>query len=125
MSRLRSQTLSWRPPVPRHRPAVSASEPLVRVLASLALFLAVGIAITWENHPFTRALRSGDTAAFGSVSTLRMPSAAVPPAPRAEGVDSRPRAMLAAAATPAWRPGFEWHYRWSDPARLRNLYSRH
>jgi hypothetical protein len=44
-----------------------------------------------------------------------MPSAAVPPAPRAEGVDSRPRAMLAAAATPAWRPGFEWHYRWSDP----------
>ncbi len=83
--------------------------------ASLCLVLTLGFAIVVENQQFGETLRGTDALPYASAAAAVIPPSAIPIVPGGS-YTGRP---LAAAhpndAPPIWKPGFQWHYRWSDP----------
>ena len=85
------------------------------VLSSVGLFLAVGLAIALECQQLTRTVQFVDTRSPSSISIPAAPSAAASThSLPAHG--ARPSSgMQPSWSLPVWKPGFQWHYRWSDP----------
>jgi hypothetical protein len=84
------------------------------MLSSVGLLLAVGLAIAIECQQLTRTVQFVDT---------RYPaSASIPAAPASvSSMDSIPghrnrssAGMQPSWSLPVWKPGFQWHYQWSD-----------
>jgi len=83
--------------------------------ASLCLFLALGLGIAMECRPLTQAVHRVDARPFASAPSAIIPTSATRVASARDGADWPPTATRPHAAPPAWKPGFQWHYRWSDP----------
>jgi len=83
--------------------------------ASFCLFLALGLAIAVESQQLTRTAHGVDARPFTAASGAVVPASAI----RVASVHGRaawsPSATQTHDAPPAWKPGFQWHYRWSDP----------
>jgi len=85
------------------------------MLSSLGLLLAVGLAIALEWQQLTRTAHFVATRHPVSTSNpaIPAPAASMDSLPRRGDRDSAGRQLP--WSLPVWKPGFQWHYRWSDP----------
>jgi hypothetical protein len=88
--------------------------PRAGTLSSLCLILAVGLAIILECQQLTRGVQFVDARR----PTLAANAATALSAVRADSTSDRrerPSSRVSPpSALPIWKPGFQWHYRWSD-----------
>jgi hypothetical protein len=83
--------------------------------ASLCLFLALGLGIAMECQQLTQAVHGVDARPFASAPSGVIPASAARVASAHDRADWPSPATPPHGAPPAWKPGFQWHYRWSDP----------
>ncbi len=81
------------------------------MLGSLSVVLVVGLAVVMESQQLMRTAYRPDEGAAAVASRAALPTALARAAHNSDHADRLP----AAQAAPVWKPGFEWHYRWSDP----------
>jgi hypothetical protein len=74
------------------------------LVPSFCLFLVVGLAIAVECQQLSRTVHGVETRQRASTSSPSLPT----PLPR-------PATIQPSGLAPEWKPGFQWHYRWSDP----------
>ena len=83
--------------------------------ASACLFLALGLGIAIESQSLTSPVGGVEAQIIASAPRRAIPGLAA----RSASAPARAGWPLAATpprdAPPAWKPGFQWHYRWSDP----------
>jgi hypothetical protein len=83
--------------------------------ASVCLFIAVGLAVAIESQQLTQSVQRVEMRPLASGSNAVVPASAVRTASAHERVHWSAPVMRPHNGPPAWKPGFQWHYRWSDP----------
>ena len=83
--------------------------------ASLCLFLVLGLAIVIESQQLTQTVHGVEARPYASASAADIPVSAIPVASVHNRAGWPPPATQPHGAPPVWKPGFQWHYRWSDP----------
>ncbi len=84
-------------------------------LASLCLVSALGLGIAIESQPLTQTVRESEARPAAPASSRVIPASTARNASAPDRAGWPPAATLRHDAPPAWKPGFQWHYRWSDP----------
>lgn len=91
-----------------------ACSPRSGMLSTLGLILAVGLAIAIECQQLSRVVHSADARKTGTAASPAV-SRSIPRAPTVAGPADPPSATAQPPwSLPVWKPGFQWHYRWSD-----------
>jgi hypothetical protein len=83
--------------------------------ASVCLFLALGLAIAIESRQLIQTGQESDARPFASGSGVVLSASAIRTASAHANPGWPPTVTRRHDGPPAWRPGFQWHYRWSDP----------
>ena len=83
--------------------------------ASVCLFLALGLAVAIESQQLTQTVQRSDAPPAASGRSTARPASAVRTAFAHERAGWPPAAIRPHDGPPAWKLGFQWHYRWSDP----------
>ena len=97
------------------RPVLSRRRsPRSGTLSSVGLLLAVALAIAIECQQLARTAESLDPSSSAAASRPTAPVSAGRPDPMPERGHALSNGLPSPSALPAWKPGFEWHYRWSD-----------
>lgn len=83
--------------------------------ASLCLFLVLGIGIAVEGQLLSQTGHGADVRLFAPAPSGVIPASATPVTSVRDRRDWPVGATRPHDGPPAWKPGFQWHYRWSDP----------